>query len=451
MNAASRISAAVTMGAMLARGFHFHPDGIAAPNAAAEPPAGAANRGQGERFAAMREEHARLLTEANGVIAAAEQANRDLTAEERTANDARFSRISTISNIVNEHARFASMALQATSLPAGTVLRLPTDPPGRGDAEADRNGGAPMSANIDKEKFGRALTAWAGTGQIDQQFATITTATASSILLPKQVLSPIATGAINSFREGFQAWGMTPIQTPGDTSTFNVPVMDPTAGGFVAENATAETQNAPTLAESIVSTVGTYQSGSVYYSNLQLSAVSFDLLSATVPTLEFNKELGLESTIVAAMIADGNITQAVTTAATGAFTFGELVAFNNKLPKRYQFLKVMLLSADAYTAAEALVDDNGRPIMVPDPQNMNLKRIGGTPCIRCDYLQTMAAGHVVGIIVSLVGFHMRDAGTGIQRYTQVPAKPNQTGVNLFSYHAYGYAVSAVAVLKMAAA
>jgi len=95
------------------------------------------------------------------------------------------------------------------------------------------------------------------------------------------------------------------------------------------------------------------------------------------------------------------------------------------------------------------VDDNNRPVMIADAQNQSLKRIGGTPVIRCDYLEALTANKTVGLIISLVGFHLRDAGQGIARYDQVPAKPNQVGVNLFGYHAYGYSVSAVAKLKTA--
>jgi hypothetical protein len=51
-------------------------------------------------------------------------------------------------------------------------------------------------------------------------------------------------------------------------------------------------------------------------------------------------------------------------------------------------------------------------------------------------------------VVSMLGFRLRDvSGANLARYTQVPAKPNQTGFNLFAYHGYGYAPSAVAKLK----
>jgi HK97 family phage major capsid protein len=390
----------------------------------------------------LREEFSKLHDEATALVEAAAKDNRELTDEERQENETRFSRMNQIKSIVDEHARFAALALAGAGI-AGAV-QTPKDAPGREEFERGRAEIDP--AKIDRAEFSRAVRQWAQSGQIPEKFATITTATQSGILLPKSVVAPITPVGANAFREGFAAWGIPVMETVGDTSTINIPVLDPAAGGQVAENASSETENAPTLAESIVSTVKTYQSGSVYYSNLQLSATSFDLLQATVPMLEANKELGLESTIAAAMIGDAGITQSVTTSSATGFTFGDLVRLNNALPKRYQMFKVILLSASAFSAAESLTDEQGRPVMVPDAQNQSLKRIGGTPVFRSDYLETLAADNIVGLVFSLVGFHLRDAGTGLARYTQVPAKPNQTGLNVFAYHAYGYAPSAVAKL-----
>lgn len=406
----------------------------------------------------LREEFAKLHGEAKAVVDAAAAASRELTADEQTANDTRFARMKVIKGLLDEDNKFASMALPngptsaADAKPgdpaAAAQVQTPTDAPGRDEFNASKAGQIIVGdTKIDRAEFSRAVRNWAATGEMDRKFATITTATQSGILLPKTVLAPLVTGALNSYREGFNSWNVMPMQSPGDTSTFNLPVIDPTAGGQVAENAGTETENAPSLGESIVSTVKTYQSGSIYYSNLQLSATSFDLLAATVPHLQFNKELGLESVITAAIIADAGVTQVVATATTGGFTYTNSVSLANKLPKRYQQFKVRLLSAEAFSAAEGLLDDNNRPVMVADPQNGSLKRMHGTPTIRCDYLEAFGASKVVGLEFSLIGFHLRDAGEGIARYTQVPAKPNQTGINLFGYHAYGYAVSSIAKLK----
>lgn len=393
-------------------------------------------------IAKLREEFSKLHTETTATIEAAVKAGRELTKEEAAANETRFARMDTIKKQVDDHKRLAALAFTADK------VEKPAENPAKKEAEAEQFTEIKVIDNAERRvQFGQAFTRWARDGELDKRFATITTATQSAILLPVSVAAPMTVAGSNAFRDGFAAWGIDPMQTPGDTSTFNLPVCTAAAGGQVAETASSETENATTLTESIVSTCKTYQSGSAYYSNLVLNAPSFDLLAATYPVLAFNKELGLESTIAAAMIADAGITQTVATATTTGFTFANLVTLNNKLPKRFQQRKILLLSPDAIAAAEGLLDSQNRPILTPDAQNTNLRRILNVPVFRCDYLATLAASHVVGLMISLQGFHLRDAGQAVTRYTQVPAKPDQVGVNLFGYHAYGYAAAACATLK----
>jgi HK97 family phage major capsid protein len=389
----------------------------------------------------LREEFSTLHTAATAVVEKAAAEDREITADEQAENAKRFERMDKIKSVMDQSKKLAEYAF------AKNEVVTAKEPEGRKEYEAEIKISDRFDAgNIDKERFSKAVTRWAAAGAMENMYATITTATQSGIFLPKSVLPPIVGTNANAFREGYTAYGQEPMQTVGDTSTFNLPVIDATAGGLVAENASSETDGTPSVAESIVSTCKTYQSGSVYYSNLQLNAPKFDLLAATVPALRFGKELGLEAAMASAIIADSGITQSVLAATVSGFVYKNFTDLNNKLPKRYQSLKVMLLSATAYSAAEGLVDSQGRPIMVTDTQNQNLRKIGGTPVFRCDNLQALGANNVVGIVYSLIGFHMRDAGEGLVRYDQVPGKPNQVGINDFAYHAYGYAVSAVAKL-----
>lgn len=378
----------------------------------------------------LREEFAALHAETSKASATLDTA----TAEELTANKAKFDRMDAIKLALDADKRLAEYAFTANK-----VVKA-VEPQGFEVADS-----ATIKV-IDREEFSRATWNWLRDGVMSNKYATITTATQSGILLPKSVLAPLVPTAANAFRQGYDAWGLTPYQSQGDTSQFNVPVADPAAGGLVAENASSETENAPTLSESILSICKTYQSGSVYYSNMQLAAVSFDLLSNTVPVLAANKELGLESAMTAAIIADSGITQSVATSTISGVTYANFAKLNNKLPKRYQSFKVNIFSADLISATEGLVDSQGRPIFTVDAQNQNLRRVLNVPTFRSDYFAAFGANNVVGVQLSLIGFHMRDAGEGLIRYTQVPAKPNQTGVNLFGYHAYGYAVSSIVKL-----
>jgi HK97 family phage major capsid protein len=393
----------------------------------------------------LREEFSSLHTAATAVIEKAVNESREVTAEEQAENAKRFDRMDKIKSVMDQSKRLAEYAFNKSE------VKLPAEPEGKAVYEAEIKVSDRFKFDAKntehREMFGKAMTRWAATGEMENRFATITTATQSGLFLPVGVLTPFVGTATNAFREGYTAWGQQPVQTPGDTSEFTLPVVDATAGGQVAENASSETDGTPTLTDSIVSQCKTYQSGSVYYSNLQLSATKFDLLQSTVPALTYGKELGLESTIAAAIIADAGITQTTATATVTGFTFGNFTTLDNSLPKRYQVQKVLVLSQAAYAAAEGLTDTVGRPIMTPDAQNQSLRRILGTPVVRSDYFSAFGANNIVGAIFSLPGFHLRDAGEGIIRYNQLPAKPNQTGINLFGYHAYGYAKKAVALLK----
>lgn len=388
----------------------------------------------------LRNEFAALQSEADAVITAAETDARELTADEKAANDKRFARMQTINATLAEKARFAKLAFDA-----GTV-ELPAAPKGKAEFEASEGEQKFAAKDIDRDKLNAAVSVWAASGDMARQFATITTSTQSGIFLPKQVVTPNVPSSANVFREAFTITGQRVMQTPS-TAVINVPVLDAAAGGQVAENASSETENTPGLTESIILTPKTYQSGAVWFSNQQLQAVDYDLLGETVPAMEYSKELGLEDTIADAIVADAGITQVVTTSSTTGFTYSNLVDLNRKLPKRYDRSKVIILSAEAYSAAEKLVGDDGHPVLNRDPQNQELLRFNGTPVLRSDYMEAFGAGKVVGIVVSMLGFKLRDcASPGISRYT-LPSKPNQTGLNLFSYHAYGYSVSAIAKLK----
>lgn len=381
----------------------------------------------------LRDEFSRLHTEATKIVDDAIAAGAELTAEVKAENDKRFARMEAIKGLLDQQAKFAKLALET----GGVGLQEPVKHPGQAAVEEA------VEKTFDRKNFARAAMVWAATGIMAAQFATVTTASQSGILLPVAVAAPLTPSAPNVFRAAHALYGLTPMQTT-TTNKINIPVLSATAGGAVAETDSAENENVPGLTESIVSTPGTYESGSVYFSNLSLLANDIDIIAYVENTLYYSKELGLESAAVAAIIADAGITQVVDTATTTSITAANLTSLNNALPKRFNAQKVILLSATAYSAADALYQ-SGTKVLVTGADGV--KRFDGTPVLRSDYFEALTADNVVGGIVSLMGFHLRDAGqAGVTRYTQVPAKPNQTGFNLFAYHAYGYCPSAIAKL-----
>lgn len=435
--------------------FHFNHDGIGYPADSASANADPAK--------VMREEFSRLHDEASAVLNKASGENRDLTAEEKSGNDRRFTRMQQIKNVQDENTRFAKLAVDAATagLPHAGTLASSIDPPGRAAYEASEGRGSTFHAGegndplvalsvAQRAEFKRALSGWANTGNMDRRFATITTATSGGILLPKAVIEPEVVTADNAFREAMALAGGRPVQTAG-TGDLTLPVLDADAGGVVAENANAETENEPDVG-GIRLTPKTFQSGSAWFSNQQLAAVDFDLAGYIGSELVYAKELGLESAIAASIIADAAITQVVTTATTTGLSYVNLVDLNRKLPKRYDRQKAIVLNSVAYAAVEKLVGSDGHPVLVKDPQNEQLLRFNGTPVVRSDYFEAFGATKVVGCLVSFLGFKLRDVTQqNLARYTQVPSRPNQTGFNLFSYHAWGYTAAAVAKLRTPAA
>lgn len=402
---------------------------------------------------ALREEYSGHHTAARTILDKCQSESRPPTAQEQSALDTNYARMEAIKNEFDEQERYARRALESGNVDFGH------EPKGKAEYDASEGrvhlgGDGSGSYEIDaaRAEFARSLNRWGSTGQMDRRFATVTTATATGALLPKSILGPVVPAAPNAFREGMMLAGFKPVETSG-AEDLTLPILDASAGGTVSETAAADTDSPPDLTNSIRLTAKTYQSGSAWFSNLQLTAAGFDLTSYVLESLMYSKELGLESAIAAAMIADAGITQVVTLggATAGDLVYAKLADLNRALPKRYDRSKAIILSGAAYATAEKLVDTTGQPIMVRnDPQNLELLRFNGTPVVRSDYLEAFGAAKVIGMVVSFLGFKIRDVTTqNLARYVQVPTRPNQTGFNLFAYHGYGYAPAAVAKLKTA--
>ncbi|HEV7299215.1 MAG TPA: phage major capsid protein [Tepidisphaeraceae bacterium] len=402
-----------------------------------------------EPFKGLREEFSRLYGEAHTVIDTVTRENREMKPEEKTANETRFTRMTAIKNTLDEAARFAALKLSGGADAVGSI-QLPQDANGRAEFDASEGRGkqtGPKADDVDRVQFNRALVRWSETGDMDRKFATITSATQSGALLPKTIALPDVPTVGNVLREAMDLYTIKPVYTTG-TEAMTIPILGAAAGGVVAENANAETENAPTLTDSIVLNVSTYQSGTGYFSNLVLNANSFDLVQYIQTDLLDAKEQGLEAAAIAAIIADATITQIVPTSTTATFTYANLVDLNRSLPKRFDRQKVILLSRTAYATAEKLLGDDGHPVLTRDPQNQELLRFNGTPVLRCDNLEGFGATKVIGLVISLRGFRLRDtANQKLHRITQNTAKVDQTGFNLIGYHAYGYAVTAIAKLR----
>lgn len=395
---------------------------------------------------ATREEFALLHKQASEYLELAK--NKEVTVEEQAAQDARFAKMDQLQKHLDEAERLVKYAFAKAvddATPSAGIV-LPTKSAAQAAFEASNVG---KSAKFDRAEFGKALSDWAATGVMREEFATITSATASGAIYPKQVAGPIALPVGNAIREGMAAIGVTPMSTPG-TAAINVPILTVGVGADVAEDASSEVENS--LGASGISSVAlvpsTIQSGSVWVSELELQSLDYDLLTEVAPTLADAKDQRLEQKIMAAIIADAGITQVVTAEDTDGISYDNLVDLNRGTAKKFDRLKVIFLSDEAYAAAEKLQSESGGPILNRDAQNQQLLRFNGTPVVRASYLEAFGASKTIGVMISFVGFRLRDAGNDkLVRYIDDKDKVGQVGLNLFGYNAYGYVPAAIVKLK----
>jgi HK97 family phage major capsid protein len=406
---------------------------------------------------ALREEFTKLHGETEALVKKAADEKRDPTADEQKVLDANFAALDRLKKTEERFTKLASTAFASKepTVDSGSVI------PGKEQADMLEPKGADVQVYSDirvfenayekdkvvRARFNQYANEWLKTGRVGREFATITTTTDSGIMLPVSVAAPAVPTAPNTFRQALQVWGMSALQTP-TTEQINLPVATPAAGGVVAENASTETENEPALTGSITLKVQTIQSGSSWFSNQQILAVNFDLFSELLPSLNYAKELAMESQYMSNIASDASITNIVNTTTVSGFVYNDLVNLNRALPKRYGFMKVIVLNKAAYIAAEKLVTTTGFPILNQDAQNSELKRFNGTPVLWTDYLSGFGANNIVGFVMSLIGYRLRDcAQVQVQRYTQYPSRPAQTGYNLYGYHAQGYDPAAMATFK----
>ena len=206
----------VLFSAMFARGFHFDtPKPEDAPAVPADP------------FTAMREEFSRLQGEAGALLDLAVKENRELKDEEKQANEKRFNRMKQIKATLDDKVKFAALALEGGA--AGVTVTKPGDAPGREEFEKSKQ---PTAITVidksNRDQFATAMNRWASTGDMDRKFATITTATSTSAMLPRVIGEPIVPTSANVLREALAIHGQMPVTT-GTTADLKIPVL--TASG----------------------------------------------------------------------------------------------------------------------------------------------------------------------------------------------------------------------------
>jgi HK97 family phage major capsid protein len=383
-------------------------------------------------IAKFRETFAATKTEYQALLEKRVSENREYSADEKTAQDGRMAAMTRIQADIEEASKFAKLQLEQ-----GDVI-APREPAGKQEFQNSQNS-KPTDGKLSRDEFSRELNAWASSGERSRQFATITTGTGSGVLLPSSVIQPVSFQLQNRFRAAMAAYGLSAINTP-TAEEIKIPIITSVGSGAVSESATSETDSQTTV-DGIVLRPSTFESGSAWISKLALASNAFNLLGYIEESLELAKEQNLETAIVDAIVADSGIDDE-TNAIGSELTYQDLVNWNNSLPRRYDRLKAMIVSKSLFTLMEGMTDSVGRPVLVLDPQNGNLVRFNGTPVMWVDNFGDDTYG-VSGAIFSLLGFKLRDVSQReIERYVQ-SSKSGQVGINLLSYHAFGWDPNAV--------
>jgi len=389
----------------------------------------------------LREEFAKLHTDANAVLETAAKEKRDVTAEEKAANTARFARMDAIQAQVDEAKRLATYSVM------NGEAQLPTQPAGAAAAQAERTGKFEFSA----DSYKAAVNLFARTGSTSQieQFA-ITSGTQSGVYLPKDVEAPVQVRRLpNAIRAVLAQYGVTPI-TRTLTESISLPVQDDSAVVGQAQNeaATSGTAADPSHTGSLTLNPTLYSSKQQWLSNTTVGAVDFDLFSYMLPMLYKRLDKIQESTWITNLMTNG--TTGTTTASKSTFTYAEWMAFEASLPAAYSNDSAFIMSQSSYQIVRSLVDNNKRPIFDLDPTNQFMSRIHGRPVIISDYVQTMGtAANCVAAYVSAGALMVFDAGMKrVARYILQPAYPDQTGFELFANGDFGFVSAGVRTLDL---
>lgn len=403
----------------------------------------------------LHEEFASVKAEASTVIEKAKSENRDLTGEEREANEKRFARLDSIKAMVADENRLAGAAIEQYS--AAVKSQLAGGMTGEPTAKAD--------AAIVREMYGRkahvkAIEDYIRFGTVPQnreEFA-ITTSTGSGVLLPKDV-APIVTirRIFNPIFAALAAYGLKPLLTQG-TETISIPLFDDSAvdGALTSEGATSETTGPgdPSAANGDGGVAGIqlaaklFDSGVVWNSNTQLSAITYDLLGYLNPMLD--KRIDHKQSVAWCAQVGTNATAYVGSSPTG-ITYADLVGWTHALKPEYRADGCFVINDGLLQAIETLVDTLGRPLYRQSIADNVPDTLMGYPVFVTDQFATPAANAKSGMFASAEALKVRVVeNKRLVRYANIPTHPDQVGLQEFVNADFGFIPQGVRTFKHAA-
>lgn len=397
-----------------------------------------------------REEFARIHSEATELVA--KQEKDTLTDEENKALTEKYAAMDRLQKNIEDSEKLAKYSFENRDSKDAAKIIVPSKSNDQVKYEQSEKIETVNEKNINRAECSYAIADWMRGNEMDEKYSTVITTTNSSAYLPVYIAPAVAPAQGNAIRRAYARLGLSPIKT-ADTATYNHVFVIPSKGSDVTEGNDSGSENGTdgsAMLSKVASTCKAISSRQIFFSNLELSAVQYNLLDATIPALQDAKEMQVESDVMAAIIADSGVTQVTTLTGTtsAGLTYPKIKEAINKVPTRFNVRKVLFLSPDAYSAADSLTDSQGRPIFNVDPQGQLLTAAGGVPVERSDYLEAFGSSKVVGVVVSFVGFFLRDAGNEkLIRYSNLPTRVDDIGAEYVGYHAWGWTPTAMVKIK----
>ncbi len=416
-----------------------------------------------------RDEYCKLHKDATDLVAKIAKANegrgRDLTGEEKTAQEKRYARMDQIREIGSQEIKLAAYAFQQQQQAASTERAIATasvNPAAAAAAIAAAGGGGPAFAS--EQEFSRRIraadplaTAYAKdginhflrTGQVPDAYKfIITTVTEGGIMLPKAVMAPyLVRRNVNAFRLAISYYGYHALETT-TTDQITLPVWDDTSniGQPLSESATTDDTADSTLTGSVTLNGTLYESGSKWFSNTLLNAEGFDVLSYVAPVQQLMYDKGQESAYTATAQGTSFSANYTVPATQVGIKYEDLLNWEHTLVPAYRRDAVFVLSDSLYKTLRGMVDGNNRPIIDLNPAGvlaqgegpLFIEQIHGKPIAVSDYMTAVnptvaAAGTLkTGLFISADAIKIRNViPQRLTRYVNVPTYPDQTGYNLF--------------------
>jgi HK97 family phage major capsid protein len=389
----------------------------------------------------LKDEMLATRDEALNLVKKAQEEGRDITAEEKTANEKRYSRCMTIKGQLEEEQKFAELSVPDVK----EVLKMVKG--NTGDKAKEE-----YSKGLSVDHY-TAVNRYISTGIVPSQYTIIagppTTGTVSAgngITLP--AAKPIFIKRnINAFKAVLQAYDVKVITAP---YWINTPLIDDTANvaDVVAQDSTGDNVKEPLINNTVLGN-NLYDSGTSWFSNGLLDNVDYDFLAEFQPALDKRLELKQLTAWTAYTTTGGTAaTNVITSTSPTGVTYADLVKARFAMPTAYSQDMAWIVSRQFFAAVYGLVDAQGRPLYLQSLSDEAPDRLLNIPVFLTDTLSDTVANGISAMLVSASALRVREAGPRkIIRYVNYPQRLEQAGIREAQYGGFGFVQNGVVLFK----